>query len=252
MVVEPHDGAKLLAAGMRADARSCTGPIVGVLMLDTRFPRFPGDIGHPESLPYPSLHRTIEAATVAEVVANRPLPDTLVERFIEEGRELVDAGAGLLVTSCGFLHAEQSRLADGVGVPLISSALVLLPLIQSLHGSRGPIGILTFDARALGERHLSGAGSIPIVIEGMQSSAYFHRVISEDLLEADASMMRADAVRAARALARHAPSAVVLECTNLSPWRNEIRDAFGGVAVFDLHDAIACCRGALGVNSQHR
>ena len=36
----------------------CT-PLVGVLMLDTRFPRHPRDIGQSDGLPFAALHRRV-------------------------------------------------------------------------------------------------------------------------------------------------------------------------------------------------
>lgn len=213
-------------------------PTVGVLMLDTRFPRFVGDIGNPDSIAGPSLHRRVPRATVERVVGDGPVPPTLLRAFIAAGRELVADGAELVVTSCGFLHAAQAALARALPVPVATSSLVLLPAVHARHGECGPVGILTFDARALGAAHLGAAAELPLVVQGMERSRYFHAVIAEDRPEADRAAMEADAVAAARALARRAPSAVVLECTNLSPYRAAIADALGGVPVFDLHDAI--------------
>ena len=45
-----------------------TQPSLGILMLNTRFPRPPGDIGNPETWPFPVLYQVIEAATVDRVV----------------------------------------------------------------------------------------------------------------------------------------------------------------------------------------
>ena len=38
---------------------------LGVVMLNTRFPRLPGDIGNPETFSFPVVYRRVEAATVA-------------------------------------------------------------------------------------------------------------------------------------------------------------------------------------------
>jgi len=220
-------------------------PVVGVLMLDTRFPRYPGDIGNLTAIPYPALYRRVPRATVRRVACAEPLPPELLEIFVTNARALLADGAELVVTSCGFLHAEQAALARALTVPVVTSALVLLPLVYALHGARGPIGVLTFDANALGAAHLGVGRGLPLVVQGMERSAHFHRVIADDLESADREAMERDALAAARELARAGPAAVVLECTNLSPYRAAIRDALGGVAVFDLHDAIACCAGAL-------
>ena len=216
-------------------------------MLDTRFPRFPGDIGNPSSLPWPTLHRRVPRATVGRIVRAGPLPAALLARFVAAGEALVEAGAELVVTSCGFLHVAQAALARALPVPVASSALVLLPLVHALHGARGPIGVLTFDARALDAARLGpGAAGLPLVVQGLEDSAHFYEAIAGDLPNVDRDVMERDAVAAATRLASSKPVAVVLECTNLSPYRATIRAALGGVPVFDLHDAIACCAGALG------
>ena len=224
---------------MTATAPRETPPTIGVLMLETRFPRFAGDIGDATSMPWPTRYRRVPTASVARVVRGEPVPAALVARFVAAGRELVADGAGLVTTSCGFLHAAQAPLEQALSVPVVTSSLTLLGDVHARHGDAGPIGILTFDARALGAVHLGAGAAVPTVVRGMERSRHFHRVIAADLPRADFAAMEADAVAAARELARERPGAVILECTNLSPYREAITAAIGGRPLFDLHDAIA-------------
>jgi hypothetical protein len=39
------------------------GACVGILMLETRFPRIPGDIGHAVTWPFPVLYKVVRGAT---------------------------------------------------------------------------------------------------------------------------------------------------------------------------------------------
>jgi hypothetical protein len=39
------------------------GASVGILMLETRFPRIPGDIGHAATWPFPVLYKVVRGAT---------------------------------------------------------------------------------------------------------------------------------------------------------------------------------------------
>ena len=39
------------------------GVAIGVLLLDTRFPRPPGDVGNAETFDFPVLYRVVERAT---------------------------------------------------------------------------------------------------------------------------------------------------------------------------------------------
>ena len=41
-------------------------PCLGILMLDTRFPRIPGDVGNPATWDFPVRYRVVEGATPEE------------------------------------------------------------------------------------------------------------------------------------------------------------------------------------------
>jgi len=213
-------------------------PIVGVVMLNTQFPRYLGDVGNADSFRCRVLYRTVMDARVAGVVQTNAVDSALLEKICDAADELVNQGASMITTSCGFLHAVQLLLAERLSVPVVSSSLTILPLLQSIYGHKAPIGILTFDSNALSKEHLGPhVTGDSLVIEGLQNSSYFHSVIANDLAQADQAAMRSDAVTAATRLATARPSAVLLECTNLSPYRAEIAEVLG-VPVFDLLDVV--------------
>jgi len=214
-------------------------PLIGVLMLDTAFRRWPRDIGQCAGLPFAVRHRRIPNATVARVVRRRPLERRTRDAFIAAGRALVDEGATLVTTSCGFLYREQSALARALSVPVVSSALVALPSLQAVHGGRGAPGILTFDAQALGPITVNDAagGEVACPVEGLAVGSHFRAVVEGRCRRPDPVRLRADTFEAARRLAAHAPSVVVLECTNLAPWRDTVQAVFE-VPVIDLVDVI--------------
>ena len=127
------------------------GAALGVLMLETRFPRLPGDIGNPASFDFPVLYATVAGADPETTVrgdARRLLPD-----FIAAGRELVAQGAAGLTESCGFLAPFQKELADGCGVLVAASSLLQIPPVQRLLPDGRQVGVLTADAEALGRGH---------------------------------------------------------------------------------------------------
>jgi hypothetical protein len=98
--------------------------MLGVLMLDTAFTRFPGDIGAPR----PGVDVLVErvpAATVRRIVGITD--DELVEPFVAAGQRLIQRGATHITTSCGFLVTYQQTLAQRLAVPVATSALLLLP-----------------------------------------------------------------------------------------------------------------------------
>ena len=74
------------------------GASVGILMLETRFPRIPGDIGHAGTWPFPVLYKVVKGASPDQVVRHRA--EGLLDNFIEAARELVAAGADGITTNC--------------------------------------------------------------------------------------------------------------------------------------------------------
>ena len=81
---------------------------LGVLMLDTRFRRFVGDIGNPQSYNEPVLFEVVRGATVDKVVPAKAPP--LIEDFVAAGNRLIERGADTITTGCGFLVLNQAEL----------------------------------------------------------------------------------------------------------------------------------------------
>ena len=211
--------------------------VLGVLMLDTRFPRPCGDIGNPGSFSHPVIHRRLPGAIVSRVVTDQPLPDELANRFADAARGLERDGATLITTSCGFLYPLQDRLQAAVSVPVVTSALCLLPELRRQTAAGQPIGILTFDSAQLSAHHIPDAG--PVVIEGLDPDDHLYRVIAGDLPRLDQAIARMNAADALhRLLSRHDQlQAVILECTNLPPYKRDL-SAVCHVPIFDIHDAL--------------
>jgi Asp/Glu/hydantoin racemase len=212
--------------------------ILGVVMLETRFPRPPGDIGNPASFPFPTLYRTAIEARVATVVTADPPSDQVIRGVAREAARLAADGADLVATSCGFLAPAQDEIQRQIAVPVLSSALVLLPEIRARHGD-GLIGVLTIDSRRLARHHFGPYYAPPIAIEGVESGHELHRVISEDRPALDEERAAQDVLDAATRLLDRAPdvTAILFECTNFAPYRARVAAATG-LPVYDLRTAI--------------
>ncbi|MEX0758909.1 MAG: aspartate/glutamate racemase family protein [Tistlia sp.] len=205
------------------------------MLLNTRFPRLPGDIGNPASFDRPVLYRRVAAASVAAVARPEGIEPALAEAILAAGRALVAEGAAVIATSCGFLGELQARLAAALPVPVAASALSLLPQVRARHGAAARLGILTFDARRLTPRHFGGHWSEDLLVEGLEQGRTLYPAIAEDRAAFDPAAAEADvAEAAARLLARAGRlDAVVLECTNIGPYAARVR-AVTGAAVYDL------------------
>jgi hypothetical protein len=91
---------------------------LGILLLDARFPRPPGDIAYAETFDFPVVYRVVKQATPKRVVEEDAAG--LVEAFCTAAQELEADGVRAICTSCGFLALHQPALASAVGVPVSS------------------------------------------------------------------------------------------------------------------------------------
>lgn len=211
-----------------------TTATLGILMLDTTFPRIPGDIGNTQSYDFPIRMKTIQGATVQRAVFDAD--PTLLEDFIAGARELEAEGVAAITSSCGFLSPLQAQVAQAVHVPVFLSSLMQLPLVYMMTGGR--VGILTANATSLTETVLRGAGisaDIPLAIAGLEDVAAFRNPILQGETTLDVAAVEVGAVQVAEALLTQYPDigSFVLECHNLAPYSQAIQ-AKTGKPVFDI------------------
>ena len=193
-------------------------------MLETRFERVPGDIGHPASFDFPVRCAVVAGASPQRVV--RDGDAALLQPFVGAARELVAQGAGAIATSCGFLVRLQRDLQAALPVPVWTSSLLALPALQRT----APVGVVTIDAVALGADHLRAAGADPATpIEGVAPGCHLQRALLDGDVALDPAQAARDVAGAARRLVARRPDvhALVLECTNMPPYAGAVRAATG-------------------------
>jgi hypothetical protein len=211
------------------------GHTIGIIVLDTRFPRLPGDIGNAQTWPFPVRYRIVPQATPDRVV--RQKATGLLEPFIAAAHDLVRDGVRAITTSCGFLSLYQREIAAAVPVPVFTSSLMQIPLIVRLLRPAQTVGVMTIDSRHLTDAHLQavGAEGLPLVIVGLETEKELTRVLIDNELELDPQAAEAEMVRVAMHLIADYPEtgAIVLECTNMPPYAWAVQQATG-LPVFDI------------------
>jgi hypothetical protein len=216
-----------------------SAPFLGLLMLDTRFPRVPGDVGHPATFDFPVRRVVVRGARARRVV--QAADPGLLEPFVDAARALVAEGAAAVGTSCGFLVRYQAELQAALPVPAWTSSLLLVPALAATLPRPARVGIVTVDAQALGPVHLAAAGAAPDTpVEGLAPGCAFQRALLDDTPGFDPADARAATVQAAQNLLRRHPdvAAIVLECTNMPPYADAVRRATGRA----VHDATTLLR----------
>ncbi|MCX7372193.1 MAG: aspartate/glutamate racemase family protein [Alphaproteobacteria bacterium] len=219
--------------------RAIYGAPLGILMLQARFPRIPGDMGNASTWPFPVLYKVVQGASPERVVVGGAAG--LLGDFIAAGRELIALGAEAITTNCGFLSIFQAQMQDALGVPVATSAMMQVPWVQATLPPGQRVGIITVNAAGITPAHLAGArvpADTPIV--GTEGGQEFFRVLiraeSEDM---DVDLAREDILDAARRLRAACPElgAIVLECTNMPPYAADVA-AETGLPVYDIYSMI--------------
>ena len=199
--------------------KSLYGARVGILMLETRFPRIPGDMGNAETWPFPVLYKVVPGASPRRVVCHKA--EGLLDEFVDAASELVRLGADGITTTCGFLSLFQRQIAGHVGVPVATSSLMQIPVVERVLPPDKRVGILTVSAANLSEQHLLAADADPATpVIGTDDGSEFTRVMINDEDRLDVAAAERDILAAGDALISRHPDvgAVLLECTNMVPY----------------------------------
>jgi Asp/Glu/hydantoin racemase len=213
--------------------------MLGVVMLETRFPRPRGDIGNVATFPFPVRYRVVAGASPRRVVLERDV--ALLAPFIAAARALQGEGAAAVATSCGFLALYQREMQEALDVPVWTSSLVLVGALQAGLGAGRRVGIVTADAASLSGEHLRAvAAAADTPVEGLATDSAFRATLLENRAELDGAAACAATVAAARRLIARCPevAAIVLECTNMPPYADAVRAATG-LPVHDITTLIA-------------
>ena len=181
---------------------------IGILCLDTLFPKPPGQLRNPLTFDFPVVCRVLRGVGAKEILSST--------------------------------SAQLETL-----FPVLMSSLVQIPLIHTLHGPGCRIGVLTAHSGSLTPEHFRQAG-VPdaqidaLAIAGMENFPVFRKTI----LEGAAPVMDTDAVgaeigAAAAAMTDGQPlDALLLECTDLSVFARTVQEAVS-VPVYDINSLIA-------------
>jgi len=212
------------------------GLAIGILILETRFPRIPGDMGNGTTWNFPVVYRIVKGASPARVV--READPTLLKPFIEAARDLEKMGVKAITTTCGFLAIFQEEIANAVNIPVFTSSLMQVPLVYRMLKNNQKVGIMTVDSRSLTRKHLAavGADSVPTVIVGTEDEEEFTRVLLGNELTLDVDKARNDLITVARRLISQHPEvgAIVLECTNMPVYAKSIQQEVN-LPIFDIY-----------------
>ena len=220
---------------MAYGGKSVYGARVGVLMLDIKIPRIPGDMGNARTWPFPVLFKTVRGAD-RDWIHAAPR-DEVFQAFCDDALGLVAEGADGIAICCGLMSLYQEELAERCQVPVVTSSLMQVPFVERLLPPGKRVGILTVSTKLLGPEHLEAAGVAPDTpVIGFDESDEFiaMRRRAEPIM--DVAMVERETLALARELLDNHPElgALVMECTNLPPFSRAVSQATG-LPVYDIY-----------------
>jgi hypothetical protein len=206
-------------------------PSVTILQLDTHFPRVAGDVASVQTYIGDVEIIRIPSATVDKIVSDRP---DLID--VSAFEDAVDRAQGeVIVTSCGFLSYWQEHLAQRTNKPFVSSALIAF---KALSERFAPEEVLTFtfDKNNLTVQHFGAHSNYANEVIGLPINMHLRRVISENLSQIDVEIVTQELVEFVSTQQRPCHKHLVLECTNLPPYKVALKRETG----LDITDILSC------------
>jgi len=208
-----------------------------------------GNSTNPDSYPFPVCFCRIRGANVQTVLENPS--EEILENMIRESKRLEAEGIEAITTSCGFNAVFQRELALALNVPVFTSSLLQVPFVRGIISPRKSIAVITAKKAALKERHLRAVGitdDMKIEIFGMEESPEWNKIFTAPDDDVDLAIIEKDVVGTARRAVAANPEigAFVLECTDLPPFSQAIRDSVR-LPVYDFMTLMGIVAASIGL-----
>ena len=212
------------------------GTTIGILLLNTRIPLIPGDVGNASTFKFPVLYRVVEDLFTDRLVVDAD--PALAGPIIREARALERSGVAAITADCGYLALFQKEVAAAVNIPVFLSSWMQVPFMHRMLQPGKEIGAIVADSRYIREEILISAGiddSIPLVMGGMEDRPSFWSQIMREDGTLDSDALEREVVEVAGDLVQNNPDigAMLLECSCLPPYGAAVQEALH-LPVFDF------------------
>jgi len=222
------------------------GYSVGIMKFEGKlYPMLPGDVGNATSYPFQVLIREIPG------VSDNPYPPLtddqgryteVVQKCIEAARQLEKDGVRSIAMCCGFFSLIQPVIAAAVSIPVLTSPLIMIPIIHQMLQPHQSVVVVTASRKLLSSEFFSAVGvslNDRVVVVGLDDSVTFNSMcMGATGITMESDDLRDDVVNGILAAMETDKNigAVLLECTGLPPFAADVQERTG-LPVFDF---IAC------------
>lgn len=199
-----------------------------------------GNSTNPLTYPFPVLFKKVAGAHYQSVLVS---PDArLVAPMLEAAELMINQGVKAIITSCGFNAIFQKELADGLTVPVYTSALLQIPLIRASLGKKKLL-VITASKKDLKPEHFHAVGVMDmhgIEIYGMEEMPEWSKISRFPDKPLSLGKVENEVISVAAHAKQEHPDlgAILLECTDLPPFADALRKNLD-LQVYDLLTMVA-------------
>lgn len=218
------------------------GADIGIVMLDCRFPRPLGDPGNARSFSYPVQYEIVDLDETEALTKQGT--EGAIRKLLEAAGKLEKRGCKSIATSCGLLIRYQEQLREKLNIPVISSALLLLPLLLNMTGDDKKTAVVVSSRTEEINNYLNGLPENQqerCVLLSMEHCPEFMRGIMSfsQPYELDTGLIEQELINLCLEAKVKAPEIGIflLECTNLAPYSRPLRERLE-TPVFDIQGLI--------------
>ena len=212
------------------------GTSIGILLLNTRIPFIPGDVGNSSTYNFPIVYKVVDDLLTDRLVVEAA--PSLAEPIIRAARALESEGVSAITSDCGYMALFQKEVASSVNIPVFLSSWMQVPFINRMLQPHKKIGAIVADSRYIRKEILENAGiddSIPLVIGGLENKQGFWSGIMKEEGILDTDLVETEVLEATTELVHNNPDigAILLECSCLPPYAAAVQASLG-LPVFDF------------------
>ncbi|MER8977040.1 hypothetical protein [Mesorhizobium sp. M0800] len=197
----------------------------------------PGSLLDPVTFDRPIMTEVVQGALPDTVIRGEP---SLEGACLAAARRLVERGAAVISSDCGYFMRHQAAVAAAVDVPVVMSSLLLVPTLLRLLAPTHKIAVVAADSRHFREDLLgleNPRDRARVVIGGVEAGDFFRNALMHPPIPTKIEQIETEvSACVTRLRAEHSEIGMLLfECTGFPLITKALRRRTG-LPTYDITD----------------
>ncbi|BCH26938.1 hypothetical protein [Mesorhizobium sp. L-8-3] len=197
----------------------------------------PGSLWNPTNFGRPVITEIVEGAWPDIVIRG----DASIEgACVAAARRLIERGAGVILSDCGFFIRHQAAVAAAVKIPVAMSSLLFVPTLLRQLAPAHKLGIVTADSQHCNADLLGFSNPTDrarVVIGGVEGGEFLRNALARPPIRTDRDQLESEVDASVRQLRMEHPEIGMLlfECTGFPLVTDALRRRTG-LPIYDITD----------------